>query len=103
MAQQEAPVDAQNPIRQTQLMTGRYSTHRPEHGVAVATSIGQPRWPLPYTLEHEISDLMPYGLFKKGLPPEEFAQRYRERLDGIGVVPLARQFEAIAAQHPGRP
>jgi hypothetical protein len=25
------------------LMTGRYSTHRREHGVAVATSIGQPK------------------------------------------------------------
>jgi len=85
------------------LFTGRYPTHRREHGVAVATSIGKPKWPLPYPLDHEVRDLMPFGLFGADLPWPEFEQRYRTRLDRIGVDRLRAQFDAIAAEHPGRP
>jgi hypothetical protein len=85
------------------LLTGRYHTHRSEHGVPIATSIGKPRWPLPYTLEHEVRDLMPWGLFGRDLAWAEFERRYRARLDRIGVARLRAQFDAIAAEHPGRP
>jgi hypothetical protein len=85
------------------LRTGRYTTHRPESGVAVATSIGQPKWPLPYPLKHELRDLMPFGLFGRDLPPHDFEAGYRRRLDRLGVDRLREQFEAIAADHPGAP
>jgi hypothetical protein len=85
------------------LRTGRYTTHRAEHGVAVAASIGQPKWPLPYPLEHELRDLMPFGLFGRDLPPDEFEARYRKRLERVGVDRLRRQFQAIAAEHRGEP
>jgi len=87
----------------TLLMTSSYTKHRAEDGVAIATSIGQPKWPLPYSLDHEIRDLMPFGLFGRDLPWNEFEAGYRARLDGIGVERLRRQFDAIAARHPGQP
>ena len=85
-----------------QLLTGRYPTHKAKHGVAVATSIGKPRWPLPYDLDHEVRDLMPWGLFGEDLPWPEFEAAYRARLDRIGVDRLQRQFNAITDEHPGR-
>ena len=85
------------------LMTGRYATHHREDGVAVATSIGQPRWPLPYALEHEVRDLMPFGLFGRNLPWNEFEAAYRAHLERVGVERLRKQLEDIAAQHPGEP
>ncbi|MGI8800618.1 MAG: DUF488 family protein [Solirubrobacteraceae bacterium] len=86
-----------------ELRTSCYSAFRAPMGVAVATSIGQPKWPLPYPLEHEVSDLKPFGLFGRDLPWPEFAAGYRERLDRIGVDRLRHQFDQIAAEHPGRP
>jgi hypothetical protein len=87
----------------TTLLTGHYHGHRREHGVAVATSIGQPKWPLPYPLEHGLRDLMPFGLFGRDLPADEFKAGYRARLDRVGVDRLRAQFEAVAADHPGEP
>ena len=83
------------------LFTGRYHSHRAEHGVGVAISLGQPKWPLPYPLDHELRDLMPVGLLGRDLAWPEFERRYLARLDWVGPVRLRRQLEAIAAQYPG--
>ena len=42
------------------------------------TSLGTPRWFQAPLLE--LRSVMPYGLFGKGLEPEEFTRRYRHRL-----------------------
>jgi hypothetical protein len=86
-----------------ELRTGRYHTHRWDHGVAVAISIGKPTWPLPYELAHEIRELMPWGLLGRDVPADEFAARYIERLDAIDVAALRHRVAAIAATAPGRP
>jgi len=44
----------------------------------VRTSLGTPRWFQAPLLE--LRSVMPYGLFGKGLEPEEFTRRYRHRL-----------------------
>jgi Protein of unknown function, DUF488 len=46
---------------------------------------------------------MPFGLFGRDLPADEFEAGYRERLDRVGVDCLRRQFDAIANEHPGQP
>lgn len=83
------------------LKTGRYHDHRPAHGVAIATSLGRPKWPLPYEIAAAIRDLMPFGLL--GLPEDEFGLRYLDRLDRLGADRLRAQFEKIAQDHPGQP
>ncbi len=83
------------------LLTSRYASHRAEHGIAVATSVGRPKWPLDYELDHELRDLAPYGLLHRNLPWDQFEAGYRARLDRVGPDRLRAQFDAI--QHGGRP
>lgn len=86
-----------------QLATSCYARFQTVMGVPVAISIGQPKWPLRYRLEHKITNLMPWGLLGRDLPWPEFEAGYRERLDQIGTDRLRRQFDEIAAKHPDRP
>jgi hypothetical protein len=70
-------------------------------GVPVAITLGRPKFPLRYTLEHEARRLAPWGLFDVK-DPAEFTRRYRERLDRLDLDALVAKFEAISAQHGGR-
>jgi len=83
------------------LATASYRSFVPAMGVAIATSLGRPKWPLHYELSEEVRALMPSGLFGKDLSDAEFAARYRERLDKTGVAKLQRVFHAISAKHGG--
>ena len=85
----------------TEFATGRYATFEPPMGVPVQTSLGRPKFPLRYELREEVSELMPRGLFGKGLSEAEFTARYRERLAKVGVDRLRRQFDAISRRHGG--
>jgi hypothetical protein len=70
-------------------------------GVPVKTSIGRPKFPIPYELTEEVRRLMPWGLFGTNLSADEFTAGYVERLEKVGVVALLRQFDAIARRHGG--
>jgi hypothetical protein len=85
----------------TDLATGRYSTFRPEMGVAVATTVSLPKWPLPYELRHHIRRLAPWGLMK--LDGDQFTAAYRARLDRLDVAALIERFDAISSEEGGRP
>jgi hypothetical protein len=68
-------------------------------GLPCATSIGKPKYRLPYELAEQIILLCPFGLFGRDLPPEEFERGYRERLDKHGVAKMQRCFHGIARKH----
>jgi hypothetical protein len=84
-----------------ELATGRYSTFKPSMGVPVRATVGRPKRPLGYELEHEVLRLAPWGLLDVE-DRAEFTRRYRERLDGLDLDALVQKFEAISAEHGGR-
>jgi Protein of unknown function, DUF488 len=68
--------------------------------VPVGISVGEPRFPLNYTPVY-LRRLAPWGLLEvhnRG----EFAQRYRDRLDAVGIDAVRRQFRTISADHDSR-
>ena len=82
------------------LLTSSYHGFDRSMGVAVAISLGQPRWPLPYVIADEVRELMPAGLLRRPrLPPDEFDRLYVERLDSIGVKRISARLTAIHATH----
>jgi hypothetical protein len=82
------------------LATGRYKTFRLEQGIPVAITVGKPKWPLGYAIEHEIRWLAPWGLMR--LDGDEFVRAYRDQLDRLDLDVLIERFEAIGAQHGGQ-
>ena len=80
-----------------ELRTSYYARWRPEHGVAVRTSVGTPRgWTGP--LEH-IRRITPYGAFGH----DDWRERYEARLDRIDAAELAQRFADVSTRHDGRP
>ena len=74
-----------------ELRTGKYT--------AVRISIGAPRWSLGYTVIGAMKDLMPFGLLEvqdRAL----YEQKYRERLDRVGVDRILKQFDAYGYEKP---
>ena len=74
-----------------ELKTGKYT--------AVRISLGAPKWPLGYEIAGEIKDLMPFGLLQindKAL----YEQKYRERLDRIGIDRIQRQIDSFGYEKP---
>jgi hypothetical protein len=68
--------------------------------VPVGISVGEPKFPLGYTCEF-IRRLAPWGLLE--VPDaDEFSQRYRERLDALGIDAVRRRFRSISAGHDYR-
>jgi hypothetical protein len=65
--------------------------------VKVRTTVGAPRWKLPYPLER-CAAVTPYGAF--GEP--DWRERYVARLEEIGVEEIGRQLAAISDRHGGR-
>jgi Protein of unknown function, DUF488 len=83
----------------TALATHRYATFRRSMGVSVQTSLGRPRFPIAYELHEQVRELMPRGLFGKGLSEAEFTRQYRELLDRLDLDALRAQFDAISKRH----
>ena len=85
-------------LHSTTLVTSRYKTWRPEHGVAVQITVGAPkfgRWP-------DLVDgriIAPYGLMD--LPTDEARRLYRQRLDDRADRVVAT-LASIATEHPGQ-
>lgn len=73
-----------------------------ESGLApVRTTVGRPRFQLGYELAGSCSMLAPHGLFGKKLTDEEFANRYRARLEGFGVDAIREKLVELAGDRPG--
>jgi hypothetical protein len=83
-----------------EIATGRYSTFDASMGVPVAITVGRPKFPLRYEIEHEMRRLAPWGLLK--LDGDEFVQAYRSRLERLDLAAFVAKFEAISARHGGR-
>lgn len=81
-----------------QLFTARYSNMRDGFGVAVRTSIGEPKFPYDASRRDEVKELMPYGLFGEE-DKQLFMNGYLRRLENAGVEKLTRRFVEIAKRH----
>src|SRR5690349_18780961 len=82
------------------LVTGRYQTWRPDHGVPIRTTVGAPKfWRGPDLIF--VRELAPFGVFGKGLPTDEGRARYLDRLDQHAVT-IVEQLAEIAEAHPGQ-
>lgn len=88
-----------NPSPTARLLTGRFHGFDASMGVAVAISLGKPKWPLPYEIAAEVDALKPFGLLQ--LAGDEFDEAYRRRLDHIGVDTIRAALAEIAAEHGG--
>jgi hypothetical protein len=66
----------------------------------VGISIGEPKFPLAYECVY-MRRLAPWGL-REIVDNDEFAERYRARLEGLGIVAVAKRFAEISAEHSDR-
>jgi hypothetical protein len=82
------------------LATGRYGSWRPGDGVPIRTTVGYPRFWRHGDLLF-IRLLAPFGIFGKGLDPDEAHRLYLARLDGHAEEILVALTD-VANQHPGR-
>lgn len=79
------------------IYTSRYSNPELRTGkyLAVRISLGTPRWPLGYSLDFEMPDLMPFGLLNKYDTQEEFEPAYFARLNQKGTEKIKFEFEHL--------
>lgn len=63
--------------------------------VPVGIVVSPPRWALGYQLAGNVTLLAPVGLLDVEAA-EEFAARYRERLEAVGVAPIERILRGFA-------
>ncbi|KRC53946.1 MULTISPECIES: hypothetical protein [unclassified Nocardioides] len=77
------------------LHTTSYRHFNPRMGTAIRTSIGHPRWRLPYALDIKLTELMPSRAMLN-LPYGEYEDRYLRQLEEVGVEHLEQRFQAIA-------
>lgn len=84
-----------------QLFTNRYQRFRPDQGVPVRTTVGAPRFPLPYGLAGFAKLLAPsYAMLKMAEGP--YRHIYLERLTAAGVDLIYEQLAEIAGQAGSR-
>lgn len=83
----------ENRLRFMKLFTARYANRNlnDKDYTKVKISLGTPKWKLGYTLDGEMKDLMPFGLFREYDEYETFKPAYFKRLDSIGVDRIQRQ------------
>ncbi len=78
-----------------QLFTNRYQRFRPDQGAPVRTTVGAPRFSLPYDLVGFARLLAPsYGMLKMAEVP--YRHIYLERLEAAGVDLISEQLAEIA-------
>ncbi len=70
--------------------------------VPVATSVGMPKFPMPYEIGAQAGPLAPYGLLKVE-DRDEFTSLYVARLEGFGVDAIEALLGSVAAayEQPG--
>jgi hypothetical protein len=83
------------------LLTGRYQNWRPEHGVAVRSTVGTPKFWRHGELIHARA-ITPYGVFGSGLDVDAARSAYVARLEARAQSVVAF-LAAVARQHPGQP
>jgi hypothetical protein len=90
---QHADVDV---LLSASIVTGRYQTWKPAHGVPIRTTIGEPKF---WGRRRKLEDLRvaaPWGL----MDADDWRERYEQRLDAEGDR-IIRQLARIARQCPG--
>jgi uncharacterized protein (DUF488 family) len=68
--------------------------------VPVGISIGKPKFPLGYTPVY-MKEAAPWGL-RQIVDNDEFSERYRARLDRIGIEVFQRRFTLVSDAHDRR-
>jgi hypothetical protein len=88
-----------------EIYTSRFSNKELRSGnyIPLSITVGQPRFPLGYTVAGQIRELAPYELFKRGYGKEEYTERYFAKMDKVGVAALRRIFAKYEALYPGKP
>jgi hypothetical protein len=69
-------------------------------GAVIRITVGAPRFALGYKIGGSISELAPYGLFNKGLSPDEFERQFLARLDDIGFARIAQALDTARSLTP---
>ncbi|MFD0783878.1 hypothetical protein ACFQZ8_08120 [Micromonospora azadirachtae] len=78
-----------------QLFTNRYQRFRPDQGAPVRTTVGKPRFQLPYDVAGFARLLAPtYGMLRMQEGP--YRHIYLERLEAAGVDLISEQLAEIA-------
>jgi hypothetical protein len=80
------------------LFTARYAAMRDAYGVAVQTSVGEPKMSVDASRKDNFKQLAPYGI-NFGAPRETFEKRYRERLEKKDLTFYETVFLQIATRH----
>lgn len=77
------------------VFTSRYSNPELKSGkyTTVRISLGTPKWPLGYSIDAEMPDLMPFGLLNKYDTYDEFKGPYFDRLNQKGVQRILAQLQ----------
>lgn len=76
------------------LFTARYQAVKPGMGVPIRTSLGTPRWRLPYSIKWAMRELMPDRSFLHS-PKPQYEIAYRAKLDEAGPERLAELFRCV--------
>ena len=82
------------------LVTGRYQSWQPGHGVPIRSTVGAPRFWRHGEMPH-LREITPYGVFGKGLDHEAARAAYRTRLDQRGDAIVAGLAD-LARRHPAQ-
>lgn len=90
-----------DPDWEPRLYTNCYHHWKPEHGLPVQTSVGNPKyWRGP--VMNQIRRLTPFGLLGE-ISKEVYESRYIARLEKAGVPALRERFRQLSAAHGGKP
>lgn len=86
------------------LATCTYQEFTPDMGIPVRTTVGRPRWRLPYELADHAKTLTPTRDLLKVEAEDAYESGYRALLTTRGTDAIRAELEEIAAQHEaGRP
>jgi len=88
------------------LATSRYRNYQyilASGFVPVRTSLGAPRFKLPYQLSTRLPSITPTRILLAIREPDEFAMAYRLQLEEIGVEAIGHGIGSISSAHDGRP
>lgn len=77
------------------LTTNRYQSHRAEHGAAIRTTVGAPRFRLPYDLAGQLHEVTPDRPWLR-LPWPAYVIVYRQRLEDLGLPGFLRSAQLLA-------
>lgn len=83
-----------------EIATQCYRDFRPEFGVPVRITRGNPRFKLGYEIRERVMALAPSrDIFKAGLSPEEFDEAYREEIEAVGLAAINSKLQEISQRN----